>query len=311
MRHFLDISDHDVPTLRRVLDLAFELRAQRSAGVGNAALLRGKTAALLFEKPSLRTRVSFEQAMYELGGRAIVLSGAEVGIGTRESPADIARVLSGMVHGIVARVFAHQKLRELASHATIPVVNALSDDSHPCQALADLMTLMDEFGHDLTGRTLAFIGDGNNVARSLAHLCARLGMGFVLSCPEGYELEPALFHQIHREFPGAPSRICRDPRDAVRHADAIYTDTFVSMGQESEKARRLQAFKDYQINGDLLAAAPPHAVVLHCLPAYRGVEITDQAMDGPRSRVFPQAHNRLHAQKGLLATLMSEDAPSR
>ncbi len=311
MRHFLDIPDHDVPTLRRVLDLAFELRAQRRAGVGNAALLRGKTAALLFEKPSLRTRVSFEQAMYELGGRAIVLAGAEVGIGTRESPADIARVLSGMVHGIVARVFAHQKLQELASHASIPVVNALSDDSHPCQALADLMTLMDEFGKDLTGRTLTFVGDGNNVARSLAHLCARLGVAFVLACPEGYELEASLFDSLRTQFPKAQLSTCRDPREAVRRADAIYTDTFVSMGQEAEKERRLHAFKAYQLNGELIAAAPPHAIVLHCLPAYRGIEITDEAMDGPRSRVFPQAHNRLHVQKGLLALLMGEDAQGR
>jgi len=205
---------------------------------------------------------------------------------------------------VMARVFEHRKLRDLADHATIPVVNALSDDSHPCQALADVLTMQDEFGPDLRGRTLAFIGDGNNVALSLAELCAKLGIKFVLAAPSGYELPGHKLDAIRRQCPGAELHTTHDPRQAASGADALYTDTFVSMGQEEEKQARLAAFRDYQINDHLLAAAPGHAVVLHCLPAYRGVEITDAVMDGPRSRVFPQAHNRLHVQKGLLAALM-------
>ncbi len=302
--HFIDIDDHSADWLSHVLAVSHQLKAERIAGDPNEPVLSGRTLAMIFEKPSLRTRVSFQQAMYELGGQAITLTSDEVGIGKRESPADIARVLSGMVHGIMARVFEHDKLRQLAAHATIPVVNALSDFSHPCQALADIMTMQEEFGQDLSGRTLAFVGDGNNVARSLARLCARLGIRFVLAAPAGYQLEPELFDRIRSENPAADLTMTDDPREAVRAADAIYTDTFVSMGQEAEKARRLEVFKPYQVNDALLAAAPPHAIVLHCLPAYRGIEITDTCMDGPQSRVFPQAHNRLHAQKGLLAVVM-------
>jgi ornithine carbamoyltransferase len=302
--HFIDIDDHAADWLSHVLALSHTLKAERQAGEPNEPLLSGQTLAMLFEKPSLRTRVSFQQAMYELGGQAIVLTNDEVGIGKRESPADIARVLSGMVHGIMARVFEHHKLRQLADHASVPVINALSDSSHPCQALADVMTMQEEFGPDLSGRTLAFVGDGNNVARSLARLCARLNIRFVLAAPDGYQLEAELFDRIAAENPGAVCEVMTDPIQAVRRADAIYTDTFVSMGQEAEKARRLEVFKSYQVNEALLAAAPKHAIVLHCLPAYRGIEITDGCMDGPQSRVFEQAHNRLHAQKGLLAVVM-------
>jgi ornithine carbamoyltransferase len=204
----------------------------------------------------------------------------------------------------MARVFEHEKLQELAAHSRVPVINALSDYSHPCQALADAMTLMDEFGRDLKGRTVAYVGDGNNVARSLAVICGRLGVGFVLASPPGYELEQQFLDRIMAHVPGLSFRMTHDPLEAVRNADAIYTDTWVSMGQEDEKSKRLAAFKDFQVNEQLIQAAPKQAIVLHCLPAYRNVEITDAAMDGPRSRVFPQAHNRLHAQKGLLAVLM-------
>jgi ornithine carbamoyltransferase len=303
MTHFIDIRDHSADWLSGVLDLSRQLRGDRDSG-RPCDVLAGRTLAMLFEKPSLRTRISFQQAMYELGGQAISLQNQEFGLGQRESAADIARVLSGMVHGIMARVFEHAQLRELAAHATIPVVNALSDDSHPCQALADILTMQEEFGPDLRGRTLAFIGDGNNVALSLAELCAKLGVRFVLAAPRGYELDEAKLGAIRRQNPGAHLRIVHDPEAAAADADALYTDTFVSMGQEDEKQARLEAFLGYQINADLLAAAPKHAIVLHCLPAYRGVEITDGVMDGPQSRVFAQAHNRLHAQKGLLATLM-------
>ena len=302
--HFIDIDDHDLEWLLHVLEVSHTLKAERESGEPNEPILTGRTLAMLFEKPSLRTRVSFQQAMYELGGQAIILHNQEFGIGERESASDIARVLSGMVHGIMARVFDHQKLRDLAEHATVPVINALSDSSHPCQALADLMTMQEEFGPDLTGRTLAFIGDGNNVARSLARLCARMGVRFILAAPQGYQLEPELYDTIRADAPGADLLTITDPIAAARQADAIYTDTFVSMGQETEKEERLAVFKDYQVNERLMAAAPRHAIALHCLPAYRGVEITDAVMDGPQSRAFPQAHNRLHAQKGLLAVLL-------
>ena len=304
MQHFISIADTTTGQLQHVLDVALALRQVRQADRPHEPILARRTLALLFEKPSLRTRVSFEQAALELGGAAIMLQQSQVGLGVRESVADVARVLGGMVHGIVARVFEHDKLLELAKYGSVPVINALSDQSHPCQALADAMTLIDEFGRDLTGRTVAFVGDGNNVARSMATICGRLGMNFILASPPGYELDRSFADRIMSQVPDMNFEMTRDPVEAVRYADAIYTDTWVSMGQEQEKAQRLAAFASYQVNADLLAAAPSHAIVLHCLPAHRGVEITDEVMDGPQSRVFRQAHNRLHAQKGLLAVLM-------
>lgn len=304
MQRFLSIADATGDDLVRIFDLAFSLREQRQRGRRAEPVLTGRTAAMIFEKPSLRTRVSFEQAIIELGGQVITLGASEVGLGKRESTADVARVLGGMVDLIIARVFEHQKLIDLAEHSGLPVINALSDATHPCQALADAMTMMDEFGRDLSGRTVAFIGDGNNVAVSLAALAARLGMRFVIASPEGFELQDAALADVLRDARGFACRRLRDPRQAVAEADVIYTDTWVSMGQEAEKARREAAFAAYQVNAALLAAAPRHAIVLHCLPAYRGVEITSDVLDGPRSRAFPQAHNRLHAQKGLLAMMM-------
>ncbi len=304
MQHFLSLDETTRKQLDHLFDVAYKLRDQRLAGQPNEPILAGKTLAMMFEKPSLRTRVSFHQAIIELGGHAIRLGWEEVGLGKREHPADVTRVLSGLVHGIMARVYEHQKLIDLATHSTIPVINALSDESHPCQALADVMTMMDEFGRDLSGRTLAYVGDGNNVARSLGMICARFDMNFVLASPQGYELAPQMVEHIRSQTPGMKLDMTHDPVEAVRHADAVYTDTWVSMGQEAESAKRREAFKDYQINDQLIAAAPSHAIVLHCLPAYRDVEITSAIIDGSRSRVFPQAHNRLHAQKGLLAVLM-------
>ena len=298
-RHFLNISDHPPETIRHFLAVGHHLRSQRQRGVANQPVLAGKTLATLFQKPSLRTRVSFEQAMNELGGHAIVLGQSEVGLGERESVADVTRVLSGMVHGIAARVFKHEHLVEMSTSATVPVINMLSDHSHPAQALADALTIIDEFASpeagdfDVAGRTVAFVGDGNNVARSLGAVCEALGMNFTLAAPKGYEL-PA----------NGTMKITHNPAEAVKDADVIYADTFVSMGEEGEKDAKLKAFEGFQINRPLVNSAPDHAIVLHCLPAYRGVEITDQVMDGPRSRVFSQAHNRLHAQKGLLAVLM-------
>lgn len=304
IQHFITVAETPVDTLMRIFDVAYELRAEREAGKRNAPMLAGKTLAMIFEKPSLRTNVSFQQAMIELGGHSIVMVSEQVGLGKRESPADVAQVLSGMVHGIMARVFEHQKLVDLAAVSTIPVINALSDFSHPCQALADAMAMMDEFGRDLKGRTLAYVGDGNNVAHSLAVMCGRLGMNFILASPPGYEITQEVTDTIMSYCPDLNMQVMSDPMDAVRYADAIYADTWVSMGQETEAAIRKAAFESFQINDKLVAAAPKHCIVLHCLPAYRNIEITDNVIDGPRSRVFPQAHNRLHAQKGLLAVLM-------
>ncbi len=302
--HFLTIKDCSRDQLDRIFDFAYKLRGQREQGVINDPILKGKTLGMFFEKPSLRTRVSFEQGMYELGGHAIVLGQNEVGLGKRESVADFTRVLNGMVHGIAARVYNHEHLREMAEHATVPVINMLSDISHPAQALADAMTIMDAFGRGLNGKHVVFVGDGNNVARSLAMICGKLGAAFTLASPPDYALEQAFADRVMAACPGMDFTMCHDPFQAVRYADAVYADTFVSMGQEEEKSKRLKTFKDFQVNEKLMAEAPDHAIVLHCLPAYRGVEITDAVMDGPQSRVFQQAHNRLHAQKGMLAVVM-------
>lgn len=304
MKHFVTIAATTREELDHVFDVAIELRRQRMQGKANQPALAGQTLAMIFEKPSLRTRVSFEQAMYELGGRTIVMGAAEVGLGKREPASDVARVLCGMVQGIMARVFEHEKLMELAAHSSVPVINALSDFSHPCQALADALTLMDEFGRDLTGRSIAFIGDGNNVARSLAVLCGRLKIRFILASPPEYAFDAKAIERLKQQAPGLDILVTSDPQEAVRQADALYTDTWVSMGQETETRQRMASFKNYQINAKLLSLVPAHAVVMHCLPAYRGHEITADVLEGPRSRVFPQAHNRLHVQKGLLAVLM-------
>jgi ornithine carbamoyltransferase len=213
-------------------------------------------------------------------------------------------VLSGMVDGIMARTFEHEKVLDLARWSTVPVINGLTDYAHPCQAMADLMTLMERFGRDLTGRTVAYVGDGNNVARSLAVACGKFGVRFVLASPPAYALPQGDVDRIMSHVPDMDFVVSHDPADAVRDADCIYTDTWVSMGQEAEKARRVKDFAGFQVDEQLLAAAPKHAVVLHCLPAYRGLEISEAVMEGPQSLVFPEAENRLHAQKGLMAVLM-------
>lgn len=305
MKHFISIHETSASDINHVLDVAFKLREQRLAGIANDPVLKGKTLCVYFAKPSLRTRVSFEQAMIELGGNAIILGTADAGIGVRESEHDVIKVLNGMIHGLAARVFEHDVLINLAKHSEIPIINALSDYSHPCQALADVMTLIDEFGReDLPKRTVTYIGDGNNVALSLASICGKLGMRFVIASPPGYELDGNFVDRLMGQQPDMDFELTCDPMQAVHDADVIYTDTWVSMGQEEEQAKRKTAFEGYQINEAMLAKAPKHAIVLHCLPAHRGCEITDGVMDGPQSRVFPEAHNRLHAQKGLLAVLL-------
>lgn len=306
MQDFLTLHDLTPDELRHLLSVSRALRQERASGTMHQPILAGKAMAMLFEKPSLRTRVSFELAAAELGAKPVILGRDEVGLGQREAVKDVARVLDGMVHAIAARVFDHAHLAELAEYAKAPVINMLSDAAHPAQALADLLTLTDDFGDDLAGRHVAFIGDGNNVARSLALGCLMLGMRFTLAAPEGFQFDADFLCEARGliEQHGGNLFITPDPDDAVKDADALYADTFVSMGQEDEKADRLKTFASYQIHEDLLAQAPDHAIVLHCLPAYRGIEITDAVMDGPQSRVFPQAHNRLHAQKGLLAVLL-------
>ena len=248
---------------------------------------------MLFEKPSLRTRVSFETAMLRLGGHALNLRPDEVGLGTREPPRDVARVLGGMVDGIMARLFAHGTLTELAEHSPVPVINGLTDHSHPCQALADALTLIERFG-DLSGITVAYVGDGNNVARSLAVVCDKLQASFRCCTPAGYELDAGR----------TPVEAFTDPVAAVKDVQVVYTDTWTSMGQEAEKAKRIADFAGFEVNDALLQHAAADAVVLHCLPAYRGSEISDAVMESDRCLAFPQAHNRLHAQVAVLATLL-------
>jgi len=305
MKHFISIADCSPDELMHLLDVSFALKEQLKLTGRNDPVLQGQSLAMIFEKPSLRTRVSFAVAMTQLGGSGILLRDDEVGLGKREPIQDVARVLSGMCDGIMARVFEHEKITGLARWATVPVINGLTDYSHPCQAMADMMTLIEHFG-TLKGRTLVFVGDGNNVARSLSVVCGRFGMKFVLASPAGYELPADDLDRIMSQVPEMDFMLSHDPKDAVREADCVYTDTWVSMGQEAEKAKRLKDFEAYKIDEALLALAPKHAVVLHCLPAYRGLEISDEAMEGKQSLIFQQAENRLHFQKGLLAVLMGE-----
>jgi ornithine carbamoyltransferase len=304
MRHFISIAEYAPDELRHLLDVSKRLKKQYKATGRNDPLLANKTLAMVFEKPSLRTRVSFAVAMTHLGGNGLLLRQEEVGLDTREPVQDVARVLSGMCDGIMARVFEHDKITRLAKHASVPVINGLTDYSHPCQAMADIMTIEEHFNSPVKGKTMAFIGDGNNVARSLSVACGRLGMRFVLASPTGYELPGGDVDRIMSQVPELDFVLTRDPGDAVREADVIVTDTWVSMGQEEEKARRVKDFAGFHVDEKLLAVAPKHAVVLHCLPAYRGLEISEGVLEGARSLVFPEAENRLHFQKGLVAVLM-------
>ena len=303
--HLLELSDHDAPWVARVLDVAETLRSELRDEGKNRPLLERRTLAMIFEKPSLRTRVSFETAMTQLGGHAINLQPAEIGLNSREPAGDVARVLGGMVDAIMARVFDHRVFADLVGTSPVPVINGLSDLAHPCQALADLLTLKDVFGR-LDGLRVAYVGDANNVLRSLAVGCGLMGVEVVACSPDGYCLTADERERLAAQVPGLTLTCESDPKQAVAGADAIYTDTWVSMGQEQEKARRVEAFAGFQVNADLLAATgkADEAIVLHCLPAYRGLEVSDDLMASPRSRIFEQAHNRLHAQKALLTVLL-------
>jgi ornithine carbamoyltransferase len=310
-RHFLHITDYSPQELQYLLDLAVRLKSEWKRKGSNKAVLKGKVLGMVFQKPSLRTRVSFDMAMRHLGGDALYLSPHEVGLGGRESVADVARVLSGYVQAIMARTFAHDHILELARWATVPVINGLSDYNHPCQALADALTIQEHKGR-LTGLNVAFVGDGNNVAVSLLHACAQLGANFSLASPDGYDLPPRAVELGRRlaAASGARVTLLRSPHEAVRGADVIYTDTWTSMGQEAEDAKRQAVFPPYQVNAQLVSQAKPDVIVMHCLPAHRGQEITDEVADGPHAVIFAQAENRLHAQKAILVHLLTE-APKR
>ncbi len=300
MRHLISAGDLSREQVLGLFELAADLKQRWKAGHRDAPL-GGRSIALIFEKPSLRTRVTFEVGVVQLGGRAVYLSGGEIGLGTRESPADVARNLSRWVDAVAARVFKHATVETLARHATIPVINALSDFEHPCQALADWFTLW-ERGLDLSRTRLAWIGDGNNVFHSVALVGALLGAEQVIACPPGYEPDPQVLAQVRRL--GGAVEVTEDARKAASGADVIYTDVWTSMGQEAEREKRLEAFNRYQLNETIVSFAKVGALVMHCLPAHRGEEITDTVLDGPNSIVLDQAENRLHAQKAVIVDLL-------
>lgn len=302
MEHFLSIADWSSKDLMRLIDEAVFLKREYRTG-GNRHVLAGKTLALVFQKPSLRTRVSFELAMHHVGGYAFYLSPNEIGLGKRESIADVARVLGGYVHGVMARVFDHDHVLQLAQWSPVPIINGLSDYNHPCQGMADVLTIYEEFGH-LDGLKVAYLGDSNNVTRSLLFAAARFGFQLIVSAPAGYNLDASSLEKARAIGGNDVVKEIGDPAEAVQGVDVIYTDTWTSMGQEEEAEARRKIFPPYQVNEALLAKAPAHAIVMHCLPAHRGEEITDAVADGPQSRLFPQAENRLHAQKAILVRLL-------
>lgn len=301
MRNLITLLDHSTEEIERILQLSSQLKAKFEQGV-REPLFAGRVMALLFEKPSLRTRVSFEAAMTHLGGGSMFL-GEDVGWGSRESVSDFARVLGQYVDVIVCRSKEHCKVEQLAEYADCCVINGLTDWCHPCQALADVLTLREIHG-PLAGKKLAYVGDANNTARSLAVACGKLGAKFSIACPQGYEFDEDFLSRLNRELPNLDLQTTHDPTEAVADACGVYTDVWASMGQESQQQQRQRDFADYQINAQLMSHAPSDASFLHCLPAHRGEEVTDEVIDGPNSAVFQQAANRMHAQKGLLAWLL-------
>jgi ornithine carbamoyltransferase len=299
-RDFLSVADLSRERILGLFRLAAELKQRWKAG-RRPAPLAGRSLALIFEKQSLRTRVTLEVGVVQLGGRAVYLSGHEIGLGTREPVPDVARNLSRWVDGIAARVYSHATVETLARYASVPVINGLSDFEHPCQALADYFTLW-ERGVDLASLRLAWIGDGNNVCHSVLLAGGLLGASMVVACPPGYEPNAGVQATVRKL--GGRLDVTFDPREAATGADVLYTDVWVSMGQEAERARRAEAFSRYQLNDTVVGFAKPSALVMHCLPAHRGEEITDQVLDGPRSIVLDQSENRLHAQKAVIFELL-------
>lgn len=299
-RDLISIADLEREPLDEIFVLARRLKHDRHDGWPHP-LLAGRTLAMIFEKPSLRTRVTFEAGMVQLGGYAVYLSPPDIGLGTRESPADVARNLSRWVDLIMVRTFSHDVVLELAQHATIPVINGLSDLLHPCQILADCLTLIEQRGQ-LDGLSIAFVGDGNNVVNSWLNAASRLPISFRLACPLGYEPNAEILASARQA--GADIVVTQSLEDAVCGADAVYTDVWTSMGQEQESAVRREAFSPYQVNANVMALAKPDALVMHCLPAHRGEEITEDVLDGPQSVVLDQAENRLHVQKAVMVWLL-------
>jgi ornithine carbamoyltransferase len=306
-RHFLSLKDWS----RDEIELLFEQAAAIKANPESyAGVLAGQSLAMIFQKPSTRTRVSFEVGMHQLGGRALFLGSDDIQLNRGETIADTARVLSRYVQGIMARVFAHQDVTDLARHGSVPVINGLSDLLHPCQALADYFTLRERRG-GLTGLKLAYVGDGNNVAHELMFGAVKLGLQFSIGCPKGYEPNPLIFKSAVRDAQklGSPiPEVGADPYEAVAGADVVYTDVWTSMGQEAEAQARLAAFQGFQVTPEMMAAAGAEVMFMHCLPAHRGEEVSADVIDGPQSVVFDEAENRLHVQKALLVTLMGQGA---
>jgi ornithine carbamoyltransferase len=302
-RDYVSLTDFTHEEFWYLLNMSKKLKQQQKKHVPHE-FLKGKTLAMIFQKASTRTRVSFESAMYHLGGLGMFLSSQDLQIGRGEPISDTARVLASYCEGILIRTFSHQEVLELARYSSVPVINGLTDDEHPTQALADFLTIWERKGQ-LKGLKLAFIGDGNNVAASVMHAGALTGMHMVLAGPKGYELPGQAVRQIESMLSeGASFTAVEDPREAVREADVVYTDVWASMGQEKEGESRARAFAGYQVNRDLMSLAKPAAIVLHCLPAHRGEEITDEVIEGPQSVVFEEAENRLHAHKAILAALL-------
>jgi ornithine carbamoyltransferase len=305
LRHYLSAADVSRAEAELLIERAIDLKREWHNGGHPTLPLRGRTLALVFEKPSLRTRVAFEAGMNQLGGQGSYLSANDIDMGGRESVPDVARNLSRWVQALAARVFKHTTVLTLARHATVPVINALSDREHPCQALADMLTLYERFGQ-LQGLQLAYVGDGNNVCHSLLLLGAGLGVNMTVATPLDYRPDPEIVEQATQiaATHGATISITASPWEAVEGAHAVYTDVWASMGQEHESARRRPVFAPYQLNAELLAAARPEALVMHCLPAHRGEEVTAEVIEGPQSVIFDQAENRLHVQKALILTLL-------
>jgi ornithine carbamoyltransferase len=302
-RDFLSLHDITISEMEALLHLAEEVKAHPDT---YTVALQGKMAALIFEKPSLRTRVTFEVGFEQMGGHAVYLAPGDIGLGKRESVKDVACNLSRWVNALIVRTFSQKLLEELAFAATVPVINALTDLLHPCQAIADLLTLQEAKGK-LKGLQLVYVGDGNNVALSLAHAAGKVGMHFAIACPPGYEPNPDILTEARADAAstGAEITVVHNPKEVLPHADAVYTDVWTSMGQENETAERHTAFAGFQVNRGLMDLAPANALFLHCLPAHRGEEVSDEVLDGPHSVALEQAENRLHAHKAILLAVLA------
>ncbi len=305
MKHLVCLSDWSAEEVKETLKMAEKLKYERKNGIMHNHMLKGKTLGLIFSKSSTRTRVSFEVAMYQLGGYSMFLSANDIQLGRGETVSDTARTLSRYIDGIMIRTYKQSDVEELAAYGTIPIINGLTDSQHPCQILADLQTVK-EYKGKFSGLKLAYVGDGNNVANSLLIGCAKVGMDIWVATPEGYECDEKSVEIAKKAAleSGSVVNTGYDPFEAVKDADVVYTDTWVSMGMESEKEKRVKTFMPYQVNNELMSKAKPDAIFMHCLPAYRGYEVTADVIDGPQSVVFDEAENRLHAQKAVLVKLM-------